>query len=141
MRIGRHLPLTIFLVAAAVAISAPVASATSGCGSGAPSAMDQYCETFPTANGGPTPLDPGEGSPVAFRLPRRVFEAIVHTREHIRLLTIPAPSKHTSVTGSIPSVGSWPLLRVLVLIIVAMLLALTAVAIWRHRRTPGATPG
>jgi hypothetical protein len=100
--------------------------------------MDQYCETFPTANGGPTPLDPGAGPSVAFTLPRRVFESIVHTRKHIRLLTIPAPYRHTSVTGSIPSVGSWPLLRVLVLIIVAMLLALTAVAVrLRRRRTPG----
>jgi hypothetical protein len=136
----------ILSICALVLVSiAPTASArvVGGCnGSSAASALNQYCESFPTANGKPPSTSHGgtAPTPVAAVLSRTAARAIrsLPPRQRLALLSIPAPYRHTATAGPV-SVDSWPLWRVVVLVIVGLALAFAAVALWRRRpRAAGA---
>jgi hypothetical protein len=137
---SRISPLVVFAVAVAFAGLAPGAQALSGCGGNSPSAVMQYCESIPSANGGsPLPPSAHQGStaaPLLYTLPRSTAVSILRSRKHSRLLTIPGPYRHTPASGAAPSVSGFGLIRILVLIIVAAAISLATVAVWRRRRGP-----
>jgi hypothetical protein len=146
MPIRIRLPL-LMLIAVAVGFGslAPAAGALSGCGGNQPSAITQYCESIPNANGSsPVPPSTHHGStaaqqsltaaPLLYTLPRSSAVSILRSRKHSRLLTIPGPYRHTSASGAAPPVSGFDLIRTLVLIILAAAISLATLAGWRHRR-------
>ena len=133
-----------------VGVGTGPAQALSGCSSGAASAIDQYCESIPTANNGPTSLGPagtpGGITPLASTLRRPILQRIARSRKRAILLSIPAPYRHEStatangatVGGSTPAVSPWSLIQIPILVIAALAFALAGVALWRRRERGGA---
>lgn len=65
---------------------------------------------------------------------------MIHSHKHAILLTLPAPYRHTSDAGSVPSVDGWSRIEGVIGIVVAAAVALTAIAFrrkWRHERAAG----
>jgi hypothetical protein len=143
-------------VALALVAFVPTAHALGGCASGSASAIDQYCEQFPSATGGATPMGPGAPT-LAATLPRRTVSRFLRssgsatvgpaqlpfrTRNQLGVLSIP-PYRHVPLFGSAAVAGGWPLLQTLALVLGAIIVMLIALALWRRRTRaePGATGG
>ncbi len=132
------------------ALLAPSAQALVGCSSHTASAIEQYCETIPSAGGGPTPVGQGgvTGSlppGAAHRLLASVRTAMAHHRgraaaSQVALLSMPAPYRHVAILGPPPAAGGWPLWRVLAVVLVALLVAAAAATLWRRRGRNTAPP-
>ncbi len=145
----RRVAAAVTSIALTVGVGAGPAQALSGCSSGAPSAIDQYCESIPTANNGPTSLGPaatpGGITPLASTLRRSILQRIARSRKRAILLSIPAPYRHESsatvsgatVGGSTPAVNPWSLVQIPILVIGALVFALAGVALWRRRERGG----
>jgi hypothetical protein len=141
----RRVAAAVISIALTVSVGAEPAQALSGCSSGAPSAIDQYCESIPTANNGPTSLGPagtpGGITPLASTLPRPILQRLTRSRKRVILLSIPAPYRQTSsatvsggnVGGSMPAVSPWSLIQIPLVVIGALAVALAGVALWRRR--------
>jgi hypothetical protein len=149
-----RLATVVISVALAVGIGAGPSQALSGCSGDAASAVDQYCEPIPTPNNGPTPLGPvgtpGGLRPLASTLPHRTVQRILRAPKRAVLLTIPAPYRHkpavasrsangpgTPVGTTRPTVSSWPLIRVPVLVIAGLALLHAGIVLSRRRSPHG----
>jgi hypothetical protein len=128
---ARALSTALVCLAVGAGVAATPAAALTGCSSNAASAIDQYCESIPSSNGGPTPFSLG-GAPLWPTLTRSFVNAIIRSRKHSGLLTIPAPYRPASRgLAPAPAVSVFALLRTLILIIVALAISLAAIA-WRQ---------
>jgi hypothetical protein len=136
------LSIVVLLAALSAGALASGAQALTGCSDNEPSAIVQYCESIPNADGGSRPPNSSRGgetaAPLAASLPLSTVKAILNSRTHARLLTIPGPYRHISVIGAPRSVSSFDLVRVLILIVVAIGLVLATVAVLRRRHPPAA---
>jgi hypothetical protein len=134
----------VVLVAAAVTAVAGVSGAPTaraatrgGCAAVSASAVDQYCEMFPTAGGGHAP-SPGDAT-LGSTLPPHTGRALRGTP----LAALPAPNpasrrRLVTLTGVPPAgaahVSAWSLTLPLILVLAGIALALAAVALNRRRR-------
>jgi hypothetical protein len=119
-----------------------------GCVNPADSALNQYCETIPSATGGQTPSvgAPAVASTLTPKLVRRIEAARGLQRALLRL-PAPASARHHAsrpsrpllpVRAAVTSVWSLSLGLILVLVALAMALTATAAARWRQRDRPTA---
>lgn len=145
--------LAFVCVVIAVAVLAPAASALSGCPSHTASAIEQYCETIPSAGGGSTPI--GSGAPTvtsglparaARRLLGEIHSELGHHRgraaaSRLVLLSMPRRYRHVPIAGPTPGTGGWTLWRILLICLLALLAAAGAAALWRRRARDADPPG
>ncbi len=130
------------------------ALAAGGCGAPANSALNQYCESIPTARGGQRPNTPAPS--VGSALPPGVAQRIGQSGANAgvrssggralrspaarQLLNLPAPVGHVTLGAQRASVSgsSLPLWLILVLAVAALLLAAAAAYRWRRGHSPEA---
>jgi hypothetical protein len=126
-------------------VAPSLAQPNAPCASPTASAQNQYCEDVPTASGGRRHAGgaggsgPTLGSPGA--LPRRVARQIDRSPQgsaRRKLLQLPASLLQERL-GPASSASGWSLALVLALILAGLVLALAALAWYRHRRQAGAS--
>src|SRR5947209_6280285 len=124
----------------ALAIGTAQLGPAGGCGAPAGSAINQYCEAFPSATGA---KKPHAGTPsVANDLPARVVNELAQgTPAQQRLLTIPAARRHhkrhrTVSTAGLngPETSVWSLSLLMILRLALLALGLGGAAVERRRR-------
>jgi hypothetical protein len=136
---------TAILAAALIGASATPAAArfVPGCANPADSALNQYCETLPSAKG---PQVPGPGTPaVATTLPARLARGIARGRGRrpqdrralLRLPAAPRPQLRVAFGSAEPGSGL-PLW--LILALSGLALALIATGVRHRRRRPPPPP-
>lgn len=140
--------LRIAVVVLALSALAPLpasAATVPGCTNPADSALNQYCETIPSAAGAQTPRPglPALAVRLPFRLAKQVAsDAGARSRRGLLILPGPAAALHrhngSSPAISVASTSSVPVWLIVVLIAVALTLGAVATARWRtrHGREP-----
>lgn len=135
------------LVALGLGVSSASAAFLPGCANPADSALNQYCETIPTAGGGQRPQ--AGGPALATTLAPRIVSQIVapagaRTRARRRLLTLPAAVQRQPISDAGPSSAAVTtslsaLAPGLIVALILLALALTGVAgaRWRQQRRHG----
>ncbi len=139
----RHSLILLGVLALWAGGAAPAALAAGGCGGPADSALNQYCETIPTARGGQLPRAglPGLAATLAPRVLRQLEQTGgLHRRAALRkLLSLPSPDRRqpTSSRAEISADSSLPLWLIVVLAATALALLLAAANRWRKRGADG----